>query len=270
MLAGCSSEQGNIVARIGDIEITEKEFQDQLDIMMKPQQAKELSAKAKANVLKSLMLGRVMQQRSYTQMSEQEKNNLEIRVQAYRNKMLVNHYLQKQSNIAPVSEKMAHDYYMNNLDKYGQSSNKSYSLVTTVSRVTDNQRSEIITRYQKLKATNDIDKIYKGLNASAQFSLSKHVLNKKTSKTAVDKLVANLSPGSVSSLSWIKGRPVIVKVITEDVQKATPFNEVKADIRKALAPVQVKNAIRNESKKIFKSLKVEYFGEFQDLGKTVE
>lgn len=268
ILAGCSGQQDDVVARIGDIEITASEFQDHLTVLMKPQQINELSTVARSNILKSLLLGRVMQQRSYAKMSEQERNDLDKKVRAYRDKMLVNYYLQKKTNIDPVSEKMAHDYYLNNLEKYGKSINKKYMLVTTQSRVTEKQRSEIIARYHKLKDTDDIEKVYMDLkSSSAQFSLSKHDLDKKTSITAVDKIVMNLSQDSISSLNWIKGRPVIVKVISENVQEAAPFSDVKTEIRKALAPIQVKAAIKDESEKIFKTLKVEYFGEFRGLNK---
>jgi hypothetical protein len=70
--------------------------------------------------------------------------------------------------------------------------------------------------------------------------------------------VKNIKVGETSQLTFLKGKPYIVRVIEEKQQSAKPLQEVSAEIRKALVPIQMKKAIKQISEELMKTATVEY------------
>ena len=71
-------------------------------------------------------------------------------------------------------------------------------------------------------------------------------------------MLNTLEEKQTSKPFFIDGKVYVARITSAEQQKARPLNEVSAEIRKTLAPLQLQQAISSISDEILKTVKVEY------------
>jgi hypothetical protein len=71
-------------------------------------------------------------------------------------------------------------------------------------------------------------------------------------------LMQPLKKGEASQLAFIGGMAYTARIVDEKQLAARPLNEVSAEIRKALVPVQLKKAVKLASQQVLQTADVVY------------
>ncbi len=180
-----------------------------------------------------------------------------MRVQAFREELLVKSYIDTSAEPEPVSNAMVKEYYQSAPEQFGSAVVKRFEYVTTYRELEAGELERVSGWFAQIKARD----VWAQLTESAkleslpvkyQTAEMRPALLQEPLKSAVH----NAAPGSAPML--IGGnQPYLVRVLEERRTPPRPLAEVSADIRKTLAPVQLKKAIQQLSERAMKNLDVE-------------
>lgn len=211
-------------------------------------------------ILESLVSSRAIALKSEAELSGYERHELDLKTQAYREELLVKHYLQQQITPQPVSQEMVADYYAKNPGEFGGGSEKTFEVITVErSALDDKARQRAISRLsEKPMAENDwADQVAKlreeGIPAQHQKSRMKVSLIAQPLRS----LVEPTAVGQVAPLH-VGDKITLVRVIDEQALPPRPLSEVAGDIRKKLAPQRVKQAVSKLSSTVLGGTEVKY------------
>jgi hypothetical protein len=77
----------------------------------------------------------------------------------------------------------------------------------------------------------------------------------------LEKLMKDLKKGETSNLVFIKGIPYVVRIVEDKQIPPQPLDNVSAQIRRALVPVQLKKAVKQASEQVLAKSEVVYEAE---------
>ena len=79
----------------------------------------------------------------------------------------------------------------------------------------------------------------------------------------LEQLINSLEVGQVSDVSFVDGNLIVVRVTGISQLAPKPLSEVSADIRKTLAPLQLKKAVKKASQEAIAGAEVKYLANGQ-------
>jgi len=192
-------------------------------------------------------------------LSDEERLVIDAKVDAFRDELLAKEYLSKNVSPAPVSQAMVLSYYEGNSAEFTEAGRVDYKYLS-VSRdsLDDKGRKKVITAFGNAKNVRSWSKMAAKLKKQgipAEFKRA----NIKPSQIApsLAKIVKNLKAGGVSDLVYGE-QIIVVKVINREAASLKPLSMVSADIRKMLAPLQLKKSLRETSQQIVGKTEIEY------------
>jgi len=198
-----------------------------------------------AKVLDSLIASKAMQQKMRTTLSEERLSDIKNRTKAFEEELFVKEYLTEFATPEPVSSKMVQDYYQQYPEEFGGGESREFEMLATSAKPDEDKRDAILKEVQSLKDNtnwlaysnnNELGLVHK--NATMQPGLFAPALERAISRT---------NPGDVSDIVFIKGAPHLVRVKKVNTLPAKPLSEVSAQIRKKLAALQLKKAVKSAS-----------------------
>jgi len=71
-------------------------------------------------------------------------------------------------------------------------------------------------------------------------------------------VMKGLQVGEASRPFLVDGTPQVVRITDEDTRPPRPLSEVSGEIRRALAPIQLKEAVKSASAELMKTVEVQY------------
>lgn len=222
--------------------------------------ASRLDDTGKEKIAKSLAASRAMAQAREKEMTPKEKAELAKQVAVYREQLFVRQYLAKYATPSRVSNEMVERWYYDHPERFGAESEIMYEMVAADTRTSKASRDEWMALMGKAVNANAW-----GTWASEQREQGWPVLYKKgrAVKGVMDERLYSLinatKQGETSSLTYIEGAPYLVRVIERKHKAPRDLDEVRAEIRRALAPVQVKEAVKQVSDEILKQADVVYY-----------
>jgi len=207
-------------------------------------------------LLESMIASRAISQKSAQSIDQEKHKEIELMTAAYREELLVKEYIATHVTPEPVTREMAEQYYKDHPEEFGAGVEKIFELIRTVKVLKGEQRDELLQMLSQL----EVEKNW-ALWAKRLQSLS--VVYKKAKARAelldqpLRQLVHETQPGQISPVQ--KGEHIfIIRVIGEKKLVPKPYSEVSAEIRKKLAPVKLKAAIKGLSQEIVKKAQVTY------------
>lgn len=267
-LTGCSDsselpatlDADPVLARVGTETISRQELDIAINDNIGPYAALHLGPEGEQKVLQSLVMRKLMSQQQLALLDAEAKALLELQVKAYREELLTKQYVQQQLTPEPVTEQMVQDYYQRYPQEFGAAEYANYQLVRADAGLDSKQRQRVLWYLEQLTATTD----WTPLAAQArQEGLAFYLVTGTSSEQGLipeyQALIAPLAEGQISAVAELNNRFVKVKVLERQRIAAKPLAEVRDDIRKKLAPMQLKRAIEQATDNLKASTDVEIY-----------
>lgn len=216
-----------------------------------------LDAKFDNTLLDSLISSRAMSRLAVKQMDDESLRKLELKTAAYREELLVKEYLRQHASPVPVSESMVREYYEKHPEEFSGGVKKAFEyFMTSEEDVTEVTRKIVLDFYAAAGDNNDWGALL-GERQDLPVVYRKGKARIGVLKDPLKALVASTAPGELSSIHMGE-QIVIVRVLAEEAIPAKPLVEVSADIRKRLAPMQLRKAVKDVSELAMKQVTVTY------------
>lgn len=250
-----STAQPHALAFVDSSPITDEEFESaksRFDVG-----GALLDAKFDDTLLQSLINSRAMSKLATKEMDKGSLRAIELKVSAYREELLVKAYLRQHANPVPVSESMVKEYYDKHPEEFSGGMKKEFEyFISSVEELKEGDRKRILDFISTTRGSDGWDKLLEG-KQDLPLNYRKVKARISVLEEPLKTLVASTSAGNTSSVHM--GKPiVIVRVLGEEPISARPLTEVSADIRKRLAPMQLRKAVKEVSELALQQVKVTY------------
>ncbi len=210
-------------------------------------------------ILESLVSSRAMALLAERELDASEREQLDLKAQAYREELLVRHYLEAHANPEPVTAEQVTDYYNRHQDEFGGGVEKSFEIIASDQELEPAQRTEMITLLSSSQVQGkDWQKLvadWRQAGKPLQYRQSR--LKLEMLEQPLRSLVEPTSAGSIAPL-YVDGRLMLVRVTAEQQLPAKPLAEVSGTIREKLAPQALKQVVKNLSGEALKAVDVQY------------
>jgi hypothetical protein len=265
--AGCSSKptlklQGDdeVLAKVNGTAISRYDLDLALRDNLSQRSLASLDDQGRKTMLQSLARGRAIAQAEDKTLSAERRAEIDKKVAAYREELLVKYYLAERTSKTDVTDDMIRDYYEQNPERFGASRVRSYELLTSAAEPSPAERPKLIEALGKLERERDWQAAANKLNkAGHAVRLAQGKGDEATLHPKLAQLIAQLPvAGASSQLLFLEGRPYIVRVTAEARQPPRPLAEVRREIRATLLPVQLKQAVQQASDQVLKDAEVAY------------
>jgi len=253
LLAGCSGEKeqntitSRVVAQVGELPITEAEVDHQLSKLSGLSSLAD-QTQVREKMLESLVLAKLMAQKQLASMSTDELKTLDLEVSAYREERLAHGFLTQSVNPQPPSVEQVSDFYQGNLHRFGGGE------FVTIETWTLGSNCKVAA-----SDSNDVTALRGSLTqAGCEKTKSRDTLL----LTALAKKMKIKQQGiSIQTPLWRAGNGAQTVTFVEKIaaRQAKPLVEVASDIRKMLAPIQLRAAIAESKAQLLKEMDVEFF-----------
>lgn len=247
------------IAKVGDWFITQKELDFMTERTLGSSTLAVMYDQVGEKLLKSMVASKSMAQQAFAGLSGDEKMDLELKVKAYKEELLVRQYLVENAKVKPVTEQMIRDYYQKHPDKFGGITKIHYRLIKTINLSSDqlNTASKLFSNINQKNNWQAVVTELKEQNivATVQSAEVNPMLLSKTLK----RLLKNTAIDELPAVTEINGNLYRLEVLSETKMPAKTLHAVSSDIRKLLAPVQLKRAIKSASEEAVKNITVEYY-----------
>ena len=248
-----------ILATVNGSEITAYDVEHIIEYRLGGQVKDQLDEAGRENVLKSLVASRAMAIVGESTMSLTQLAELEKKVGLYREELLVKYYLDRNVALEPVSESMIEDYYAEHLSEFGHKVLKRFELIKSLGTVTATMQSYWQEQFDRLASTEDWEAAAAAMNASGYAVNYKELeASHEQMKSPLKELLAKTDVGAISDSVQSEGHFYRLRVVSEREMPAKPLNEVRAEIRKKLSPIQLKKAVQEANEQVLQQVTVNY------------
>lgn len=265
MLASCdrlhapsaTNEKEAALVTVSGTSISEKDLDDASRRLLN-KATQEVDADTRKHLLDSLVSSRAIALQAEKQLDTETLSSVARKTAAYREELLMQEYIRTHGTVEPVTQEMIADYYAKNLQLFGEQKVKIFELLKAEPQ---EQNAKVFLRQQLEKLSQNPRWPEQAASLSAQgYMVSYHsgkAIPEMLDRNIAD-LVAKTPVGTSSELTESNGTLFLLRVTAEEEQAAKPISEVSSDIRKRLAPQQLKVTLKKLSDDALKAAKVQY------------
>ncbi|MGA4638059.1 peptidyl-prolyl cis-trans isomerase [Pseudomonas solani] len=210
-------------------------------------------------ILDSLVASRAMALLAERELDAGERAQLDLKAQAYREELLVRHYLEQHATPEPVTSEQVADYYQRHPEEFGGGVEKSFEIITSDQELDETQRAELIALLSSAEVQgNDWQKRVAAWRAAGKpLEYRSNRIKPELLEQPLRSLVEPTAAGSIAPL-YVDGQMLLVRVTAEERLPARPLSEVSGEIRGKLAPQALKQAVKSLSEEATRQVKVQY------------
>jgi hypothetical protein len=213
----------------------------------------------KKKVLQSLVQSRAIAQAEDKALAPAARAALDRKVAAYREELLVKQYLAKHTGADEVTPQMIERYYHQHPDRFGGKLARSYELISSTAELAGSERAALMQALAKAEVAPDWQQLTAELErAGHPITLVRGSADDQVLHPSLRKLMAQLPVGKSSKLTFIEGRLYLARITGESKLPARPLAEVSAEIRRTLAPVSLRNGVKQAAERVLKDSEVAY------------
>jgi EpsD family peptidyl-prolyl cis-trans isomerase len=259
-LSACSQKNGQknspVAATVNGEEITEADIDFMMERTFKQQELVTIDESLRQKVLESLISSRAMQQSVKKEMNADEQDRIARSVKAYEEELFVKEYLQKHVTPEPVTAEMVQQYYDQHPEQFGSEEIRDFELLKAPSGLDDKQRDKLLKQIAAIRTAQNWPTSTKPWQQ--EFGLqylqgrSKAGLLDKT----IEQTLQRLKKGETSDVFYVEGQLHLVRVNNITTTSAKPIAEVSGEIRKKLAPLMLRNAVKKVSDDVRATAKI--------------
>lgn len=254
-----SGPEPKVLARVKGEAITDHDVAAAAVQALGPAYAGALTAEQRRKLLDSLVVSRAMAQAAEATLGEKERRDLESRVRAFREKLLVSHYLATHgAPPAPTSEEVE-AYYAAHPERFGGGSVRSYELLVGTRELAEGERTKLTKALAAAASSRDWAKLAQEMaKQTLPIAHRRSEGGEDAAHPRLAQLMRGTRTGQTSGLAFIEGRPYVVRVTGETPRAPRALDEVRAEIREALAARATSEAIEKLSAAARAAARVEY------------
>ncbi|GAA5215841.1 peptidyl-prolyl cis-trans isomerase [Corallincola platygyrae] len=208
-------------------------------------------------VLESLVASRAMRHAASLELTLDERERIAQRVASYEEELYVREYLRMHTTPQPVTTAMVEAYYNKHPEYFGADDVLELSVLTMSADADEANKQWFLQHVGKLKKVDDWAE-QAAQWQSKQLTFSRQRVEQSKLPPKLKASVPALAIGSVSSVVVDNGQMQVVKVTERQSIPPKPLAEVSAEIRKRLAPVNVKRAVKTASEKAVETAVIEW------------
>lgn len=138
------SGESRVLVRVNDSPITETDLDRAIATNLGAGATRLLSDEAKANLLESLIVSRVMAQEVEPRLGEKELAEVEAMTRVYRENLLAREFVRLETQSVELSEAMAKEYYAEHPDLFGAGTVRHYQLLRAPAVESEDERKALI------------------------------------------------------------------------------------------------------------------------------
>ncbi|MFC1749397.1 peptidyl-prolyl cis-trans isomerase [Pseudomonadota bacterium] len=280
LLAGCSDDKtapttigadasdGTVLPGDDDVlvtvegeSITRYDLESAIGDMLSPEQGMFLDDAGRKKILESLIVSRVLAKKAIETGVDSELDALDKKVNAYKEQLLATHYLKAHVAPEPVTQEMVREYYEKHPEKFGGKTVREYEMLFEKEGSNKSQRASLLEEMQAAtESKNWADYSTKRNKADSKLKLGYRSgeLDVALFDKKLNALLMSLDVGETSTVTYIASRAYRVRITGERIVKPRPLQDVSAEIRKSLAPLQFKKSIKKISSEVLKTANVVY------------
>lgn len=249
---------GEVLARVNGEDITEADVAGMIDRTFSVAEQLSINADVERKVLESLVAARAMRQSVERDMTAREKFELEQKVKAYKEELYIKEYMNRHVSPEPVTTAMVKEYYESHPERFGGGVLKTFEMLKPKSALNEEQRDRLLASAAKINASEDWASLAMTLNNEIELA---YLSTRATPEILTDELarvLSSLKAGETSGFVLENQAPVIYRVTKEETIPPKPLAEVSGEIRKMLAPLNLKKAVKRVTDEVVKQSNVEY------------
>lgn len=252
-LAGCSNNE-NVIATVGDRDITEPEFQAYLEFKRIPQQDQQRVDRALDDYIQRAALAEAVERSG-----QLDQNLVEAEVEAFRRQLLISRHFENHLRDS-VDDQAVQNYYANNAEQYeSESIHAAHILIRVDTRMSEAEREakrtiaqEAYSRLRSGEEFSEVAKEYSEDKVSAEKGGDLSWVRRGAVDPEFSKRLFDLESGEVSEPFLTPFGFHIVKMIDGPQTVKRPLESVSGDIR-----YQLRNEVKQaETERLLDTVKV--------------
>lgn len=254
-----------VLARVNGSAITQYDLEQTIRSTLGRYMASRLDEAGRRKVLESMVASRAIAQAQEADLSEKDRAVIENKMQAYREELLVMQYLSRHAPPQPVTQEMVREYYESNPEQFGGKTIRTYEMITGNRKLKAGERDRLIAALKDAAQNKKWKSWVTALQrqgypvAFRQGQVAEKILHPQ-----LQQLMKTLKKGETSQLVFVKGSPYVVRIVNEEKIAPRPLSEVSFQIRKSLAPVQLKKSVKQAAAEVLETAVVVYEDGQQD------
>ncbi|SFA67258.1 peptidyl-prolyl cis-trans isomerase [Metapseudomonas otitidis] len=271
LLAGCRDDDGAdalaqvpvepsaTLVTVDDSPITRAELELTIERTLGESAPLFANDEVERKILDSLVASRAMALVAERELDAGERAQLDLKAQAYREELLVRHYLEQHATPEPVTSEQVADYYQRHPEEFGGGVEKSFEIIASDQVLEEPQRAELIALLSGAEAKGrDWQKQVAAWRAAGKpLEYRSNRIKPELLEQPLRGLVETTEAGSIAPL-YADGQLLLVRVTGEERLPARPLSEVSGEIREKLAPQSLKQAVKRLSEEAMRQVKVQY------------
>ena len=248
-----------VLARVNGDAITRYDLDQSIRSTLGDYAAGRLDEARRQKVLESLVASRAIARVQAANQSVEEKAALDKKVQAYREQLLVKQYLAKHAPPTPVTQEMVREYYESHPERFGAKTIRTYDMIAGTRPLKSEERDALIRVLNEAPQRKDWKIWTETLQGKGYPVAYQHgQVAERLLHPLLRQLMKSLKEGETSRISFIEGKSYVVRIVDEKKIAPRPLQEVSAEIRKALVPVQLKNGVKKASAQVLATAEIVY------------
>jgi hypothetical protein len=258
-LSGCGEKTGNavtVLAQVGDEKITNQDVDFTIERSFDRSQLTTVDASLQQKILDSLIASHAMKQLVMADMQPEEIQKIKNLSKAYEEELYVKEYLQRHVTPAPVTAEMVQDYYNEHPEEFGAETLRDFELLKAPAQLEEAQRDLLLKKIEAIRSASNWSGSAKAwqqeLKLQYQQGRNKAGLLHKT----LEQKINAIAQGETSSVFYIDGELYLVRVNGLEQLPPKALSEVSDNIRKRLAPLLLRDAVKKASEEARSKVKV--------------
>jgi hypothetical protein len=248
-----------VLVRVNGDAITRYDLDQTIRSTLGASSAGRLDEAGRQKILESLVASRAIAQSQEADLSAEDQAVLAKKIRAYREQLLVKQYLVRQATPQPVTGEMVREYYQAHPERFGARTIRTYEMLAGRRKLTAAERDALIQVLKSAAENKDWQQwVAKLQDQGYPIEYRRGRVAEKILHPRLYQLMQPLKKGQASRLTFIEGTAYTVRILEEKQIAPRPLNEVSAEIRKALVPVQLKKSVKLASRQVLKTADVVY------------
>jgi len=208
------------------------------------------------SVLDSLIVAEVIKQRAKSKLSREVLERIKHQTAAYEHELYIKEYLSATVKPKPVTDEMVKTYYEQHPERFGGAEIKEFELLKST-KTDEVARDQFLSEAQKIKETHDWKALSK--NWAETLGLRYQLSNAKAGVLVkeLDSVIGQLEVGEASDPILINGVIHMLRVIDIRTIAPKPIVQFKTQIRESLAPIQLREAIKDISDQLLQEADIQ-------------
>lgn len=251
-------EHSAILAQVNNEVITDEDVQFFINKTFGSNSAAIRNQQIKKNILASLVASKAMKIAMQAELSPDKINQIKLKTQHYEEELFIKAYLEQYAIPEPVTSSMISNYYQEHLEQFGKVNVKTVEILQRKTKLNENERDAILTNLATINATTNWQKYAENKGKYLSLTYVKTKFSPGLFDKEVAEVIETLNVDEHSKIIFVQEQLYIIRVIAIQTLPAKPLASVSTSIRKKLAALQLKKAVKESTKKVLQQVSVVY------------